>query len=92
MCISCAGLHAQDIATRYFEIAPPKNKVTQSLYNTVEFLDSRGDTSHIGAVSVGLLKNRDAILKLKTPFLPQLSGLINDLIDSPLKKVNYYFN
>jgi len=82
MCISCAGLQAQDIATRYFEIVPPKNKVTQSLYNTVEFLDSRGDTSHIGTISVGLLKNRDAMLKLKTPFQQQLSGLITELTDS----------
>ena len=44
-------------------------------------MDSRDDSSRIGLVEVGLLKNHDAIFILKTPFQPQLQGLMNALTD-----------
>jgi hypothetical protein len=75
------GLFAQDLI-REFEILPTKNKVHNSFYNKVDFLDSRGDSSRIGVVQVGLLKNMDAKFLLKTPFLQQLRGLVHGLIDS----------
>jgi hypothetical protein len=76
-----SGLYAQDLI-REFEILPTKIKVHNSFYNKIDFLDSRGDSSRIGVVQVGLLKNRDAKLLLKTPFLPQLQELVRSLIDS----------
>ena len=75
------GLFGQDLV-REFELFPPKYKIHNSLYNKIDFLDSRGDSSRIGIVLAGLLKNHDAKFILKTPFLPQVQRLMNALTDS----------
>jgi len=84
--VSAAGLCAQDL-TRFFEIVPPKhkNKIGGSLYNSIEFLDSRSDSALIGLANVGLLKNREAKLVCKTPVQPQLQRLLDSLIDPTAK-------
>jgi hypothetical protein len=82
-----SGLYtsAQDLApvglTRVFEIIPPAFKVHNSLYRTIEFIDSREDSALIGVVDVGLLKNRAANLILKTPLLPQLQRMVDSMTD-----------
>jgi hypothetical protein len=85
------ALHSftQDLPVRYYEIIPAKHKKNQpvsytkvpnSLYNRIEFLDAREDTSLIGTIGVGLLK-RDARLKMRMPFQPQLQNLVDSLTD-----------
>ncbi|HLK29871.1 MAG TPA: hypothetical protein VKT28_14930 [Puia sp.] len=76
---------AQEVTTRFFELTPSKNKIQNSLYKTIGFLDSRDDTTRIGMIDIGLLKNRPAKLILKTPFQLQLTNLLNSLIDSTAK-------
>lgn len=79
--VPATGLFAQDL-TRIFEISPATAKVPHSLYQTIGFVDSREDTSMIGLVQVGVLKNRDATLRLKSPVLPQLVKLVGSLTDT----------
>jgi hypothetical protein len=83
--VSGINTSAQDIAsaglTRVFEIVPPAFKVHNSLYRTIEFIDSREDSALIGVVDVGLLKNRAANLILKTPILPQLQRMVDSMTD-----------
>jgi len=91
LCLCILGLYAvaQDIPLRYFEIKPVPHKkhrpaytkVSNSLYNSIEFVDSREDTNYIGTVNIGLMK-RDGRLKLRMPFQPQLQTLVDSLIDS----------
>ncbi len=71
--------------TKGFEIVLPKTKVTNSLYNTISFLDSRAGNKDIGIVDIGLLRNREAKLVLKNPFQDQLTAVINALTDSTAK-------
>ncbi len=78
---SATGLFAQDL-TRVFDISPATSRVRHSLYQTIGFVDSREDTSMIGIVQVGLLKNKDATLRLKSPVLPQLVKLVESLTDT----------
>jgi hypothetical protein len=81
---------AQD-RIRFFEISSPKYKVQNSLYKTIGFLDSRDDSSLIGLVNVGLLKNQDAKLILRSPVLPQLTKLVDSLTDSSAKEGEVLF-
>lgn len=84
------GLYAvgQDVPLRYFDIKTPPhkknlpayNKVPNSLYKSIGFLDCRDDTTYIGTVSVGLLRH-EAKLKLRMPFQPQLQVLMDSLTD-----------
>ena len=74
-------LFAQDLI-RVFDISPATSRVHHSLYQTIGFVDSREDTSMIGIVQVGLLKNKDATLRLKSPVLPQLVKLLESLTDT----------
>jgi hypothetical protein len=77
-------LFSQDI-TKDFEINLPGYKVQNSLYNKIDFLDSRLDNTQIGIVGVGLLRGIDATLISTTPFNIQLASVFNSLIDSTAK-------
>ncbi len=89
LCLSGLYTIGQDAAPRYFALQPPSHKknrplndkVSNSLYKTIFFLDSREDTADIGAINVGVL-NHPAKLKLRMPFQPQLQMLMDSLIDS----------
>lgn len=79
---------AQEIPLRYYDIQAPVhkkkqpayNKISNSLYKNIYFLDCRVDSNYIGSVSVGLL-NHEGRLKLRTPFQPQLQSLLDSLTD-----------
>jgi hypothetical protein len=79
--LSAKDLFAQDL-TKNFEIVLPKNKVENSLYKTIGFLDSRKGYKEIGVVDIGLLRNNEAKLVLKAPFDQQLTAVLNALTDS----------
>jgi hypothetical protein len=78
---STTAMFAQD-PSRFFDISPATTRIQHSLYQTIGFVDSREDTSLIGLVQVGVLKNRDAILRLRSPVLPQLVKLVESLTDT----------
>ena len=80
-CLPVSALLAQDL-TRVFEITAPKYQPRKSLYRTIGFLDSRLGQLPIGKIGVGLLRNADAELILKTPVAPQLTALLDSLTDS----------
>jgi hypothetical protein len=58
----------------------PRAKVANSLYGHIDFLDSRRGTT-IGPVRVGLLGNASH-LALKAPVQPQLTHIVEALMDS----------
>ena len=63
------------VENRYFEFSPPKKRQpVESLYNTIDFLDSRGDSSYIGILEKGSKKT--VRLVLKTPVQPQLASFL----------------
>jgi hypothetical protein len=69
-------------STLYFAFITPKHKPVRSLYNTIDFLDSRQDTSMIGVL--GVTDNGGvARLVLGTPVLPQLTNMLNALTLAP---------
>src|ERR1700738_911112 len=83
-CIPFMSLLAQDRAdtTLYLGFTTPRIKPVKSLYNTIDFLDSRQDTSMIGIL--GITDNGGvARLVLATPVLPQLSNALNALTEPP---------
>ena len=67
---------------RYFELTPPKHKVSRSLYRHIEFMDSRPDTVLIGPIQTGPFNNIDARLVFKTPIRTQLQQVIDSIVDS----------
>ncbi len=67
---------------RSFELVPSDRKIEHSLYKEIGFLDSRSDTSSIGLIYVGILKNIEARLVLKSPIQHQLARLLDSMIDS----------
>ncbi len=83
-CMPLMRLLAQKRAdsTLYFTFVTPKHKPVRSLYNTIDFLDTRQDTSMIGVLgrtdSGGVAR-----LVLASPVLPQLTNMLNALTIAP---------
>ena len=83
-CMPFMSLIAQNSSdtTLYFEFITPRNKPVKSLYGTIDFLDSRQDTSMIGIL--GLTDNGAvAKLVLASPVAPQLTNMLNALTVAP---------
>jgi hypothetical protein len=74
------GQHTKD-----FEIHLPGKKVNASLYNSIDFLDSRFDTTHMGIVQLGAF-NKKARVVPKMPFDRQLENVLFALTDSTAKQ------
>ena len=70
--------------TEDFEITLPDKKVSNSLYKTIRFIDSRYDTSSIGIVQLGAF-NKKAKVVPEIPFATQLSNVMNALRDATAK-------
>jgi len=60
---------------KYFDLDPKDQKVENSLYNSISFLDSREDTSSFGMVRVGTL-DKEAIVLPSVNFGTQLSNVL----------------
>src|ERR1700744_4682789 len=80
LCTIHAPLPAQDL-TRSFKIESPPHPIPNSLYGAIGFLDSRKDSTFIGVVPVGALRNKAARLFFSSPAEPQLTALLNALTD-----------
>src|SRR5687768_15227488 len=74
------GQHTKD-----FELNLPSKKVNASLYNSIGFLDSRPDTTHMGIVQLGVF-NKKARVVSKTTFDKQLENVLFELTDSTAKE------
>ncbi len=64
-----------------FEIALPEVKIKNSLYHTLNVLDSRLDTTHFGIVQLGAF-NRKTEVKISTPIEAQLQKAFHHQLDS----------
>lgn len=67
-------------ATKDFEIDLPQQKVAHSLYNTIEYIDSRFDTSNMGIVQLGAFNKKARVIPV-TPFHLQLQKVLDSLTD-----------
>jgi hypothetical protein len=70
--------------TQDFELSTPEQKIGNSLYQQIECLDSRPDTTNLGIVQLGLMNTKARVVP-KTPFPVQLTRLMNSLTDSTAK-------
>jgi tetratricopeptide (TPR) repeat protein len=70
--------------TEDFVITLPEQKIPNSLYKTISFIDSRYDTTNMGIVQLGVF-NRKARVVPKTHFSEQLKNVLNALTDSTSK-------
>lgn len=76
--------------TREFVIERPQIKISNSLYNTIKFVDSRIDTSNLGFVMVDKLNHKAKVI-IKSPFSTQISKTLINLIDSSSKSGKLLF-
>jgi len=64
--------------TEDFEVSLPEGKVSGSLYKTIQYIDSRYDTSFMGIVQLGAF-NRKVRVVPETHLSVQLSNIVNTL-------------
>ncbi|MDF3077577.1 MAG: hypothetical protein K0S09_1466 [Sphingobacteriaceae bacterium] len=67
--------------TEDFQLSAPAAKTAASLYNTMSYLDSRGDTSNLGIVTKNILYGRVYVIN-KIPMKVQVLNLFNQLLDN----------
>lgn len=75
------GTVAAQKATKDFEIELPEQKVSNSLYNNIEYVDSRYDTSNMGIVQLGAFNKKARVVPV-IPFQQQLQKVVAALTDS----------
>lgn len=78
-----ATINAQNKKT-YFEINTAEQKVTGSLYSSIQLLDARTDTSSFGIVQTGAFNAKSTVV-CKENFQQQLQRTLNALTDSASK-------
>jgi hypothetical protein len=83
--ISSAALCKAQSRSEGFELILPEQKVQNSLYNAIKYLDSRYDTTQMGIVQLGAF-NKKAKVVAKTPIATQLTGVLNSLVDTTRAK------
>src|SRR5689334_3925025 len=83
LCIFCTATFAQR-ATEDYTITLPEQKISNSLYRNISYLDSRYDTSNMGIVQLGAF-NRKARVIPKVPFSMQLTTVLQAMTDSSAK-------
>ena len=67
--------------TKDYVIPLPNSRLTNYIYNDIDFIDSRSDTIQIGFVQVGAF-NAKARLILSNPLRVQLKNIVKHLTDS----------
>lgn len=72
------------IRTQNFAFNLPEQKVTNSLYNRISFIDSRFDTLSVGIIQRGLFNEKVKQIP-KPSFSTQVNDVLNALIDSSAK-------
>ncbi|MEP6585017.1 MAG: hypothetical protein ABJA90_12160 [Ginsengibacter sp.] len=87
--LNCFTSYSQN-RTEDFEIALPEQKVQNSLYNKISFLDSRDDTTYMGIVQLGAFNKKAKVIS-KIPLEAQLRKVMSSLTDSTGKNGELLF-
>ena len=87
--LPCKVIFAQDL-TKDFNLTLPKNKIQNSLYRSIDLVDSRIDTFRLGIVQVGIFNNKAKVI-FGAPFFVQLKNVMSSLIDSSAKNGELLF-
>ena len=66
------------VNTTGFSIIIPRQKISGSLYSSIQFIDSRKDTGTMGFVQQGFFNKKAAIIA-KSPFQDQLENLLDSI-------------
>ena len=82
--VAFAQKHLQE-----FQIAFPKTKISNSLYNRIQLLDVRNDTTNLGVVHEGYL-NREETLIANPSLRKQLHIILSELVDSATAQSDWY--
>lgn len=77
--LSC-NLFAQE-KFKEFKIQKPEILISNSLYKTIHFIDSRIDTTNMGIVQVGVMNNHAKVISIN-PLQSQLNDILSSVIDS----------
>ena len=85
----CVCAFSQD-RTQDFTMFIPTQKVQNSLYNTIHFIDSRQDTSTMGIVQNGAFNKKVRVVP-RTPIAEQLRILLDSLKDASAKEGELVF-
>ena|SRR5579872_6057053 len=76
---SCTTVLAQG-KTADFQLAAPEQKISNSLYSTIGYLDSRKDTTNLGIVQLGAFNIKAKVVP-RIPFRQQLTAMLDSLTD-----------
>lgn len=90
LCLCCAIIVHSQRATEDFSITLPKEKVENSLYKTIRFVDSRYDTSYMGIVQLGVFNKKARVIPDK-PLSQQITDIVNALNDNNVQDGNLLF-
>lgn len=80
----CGMLNAQK-KTEFFTFDPAEQRIRGSLYNSIDFLDLRRDTTYLGVVQVGMVNTKARVVP-KQPLQEQFQTLLASLVDSDAKQ------
>lgn len=81
----CLAAQGQKRREEKYTIALPEQKVPDSRYNSLLFIDGRTDTSHMGIVQLGAF-NKKTFVVPETPLGQQFQAIFNHLIDSSARQ------
>src|SRR5687768_10485031 len=70
--------------TEDFQISLPEEKITGSLYNSIQLLDIRNDTASLGIIQKGAFNKRVTVVA-KTPLAIQFVNVVNAFTDNTAK-------
>ena len=76
--------HAQKKRTEDFQFNLPEQKIQNSLYSSIRFIDARYDTASVGILQRGLFNDR-VMLVAKKPLEEQVRSVLTALTDSTAK-------
>lgn len=78
------GIYAQKQLTEDFKLTLPQQKIPNSLYSSIKFIDARFDTASMGMIQRGLFNDK-VILVAKQPLEKQVQSVFVALVDSLAK-------
>jgi hypothetical protein len=76
--ITCSSLSFAQKGIKDFEISIPNEKVTGSIYNTLQVVDIRDDTTHFGIVQLGAF-NKKAFVMANRSLAEQMQDVLEAL-------------
>ena len=71
-------------AQQAFKVNMPEIKIEGSLYNKINWIDSRIDTTNLGVVQLGMFNNRAKVV-WENPFSDQLDSLMHIITSNDAK-------